>query len=589
MTANATTTTLLRGAAVLATTPTGWRSGEVLRVEVLWNRVRVYRNAILVLDVEDPTDPGAGRQAGLYASGDGRITAWAGGELRQEYTGAVLDMGDVKSVLGEPVRFDLAISNLAPMGGADRFAALLRHGLNTSGTYDLDRGTVKVYSALRGAEVPVLVGSGLIEGPVELAEDRARIAVRGRDGFLTPKLDPGSVTYLAGPPPVTAPLPSDPCAPSPSPVVIPGGPSPEPDDDDEDDDGEGYEAPDEPAAPPDPLMGQFIVSFGYAGFGTDGQELVYGTDVKEYRNRDPLDPEAGGLPPGRGSVPVWDRRQLDRDPDHGDEQDGQPPKDLDDLPPWTPGQPIPAGTGAWVNTFTDEHGVEYTTTSQCVCGNCDAPVIPDPPAGHTYLGSCFAGGCGVGPTPGSRCDPDASVLARRARAPSVRASESRPYARHYRWLYRGPDVEGTHLSRDPGDESTQSLLFEEWWTIASIDYDNSAGTYATLDIKLARYDASGIHSTADLAAIHPLRPPARIETLATWAINGTTLSAKTLSVFLAKALALNALPLSLTKGPELIGIELPSTGWSRGAVPHSEIAVWPTVNAATRLLKIRAL
>jgi hypothetical protein len=289
VTASASATTVARGGTTLGSTPTVWLPGEVLRAEVCWHRVRVYRNAILLLDVEDPGEVGAGRQAGILASGAGRISAWAGGELRQEYLGAVLDMGDVRTVLGEPVQFDLTISNLAPMGGADRFAALLRHGLNVGGTYDLARGTARVYSALHGAEVPLLVGSGLIEGPVDLAEDRARIAVRGRDGFLTPHLDPGPVTYLAGPPPDTAPLPVDPCAPSPSPTVVPGAPPLEPDADDTPggaDSGVGPEAPDGDGGGDETddgggaLPGAYFIEWSYtvaAGGGAHGEDVYVGT------------------------------------------------------------------------------------------------------------------------------------------------------------------------------------------------------------------------------------------------------------------------------------------------------------------------
>ena len=135
-------------------------------------------------------------------------------------------------------------------------------------TYEATRGGVTVYSAIRGAEVPLLVGTGLIESIVDVSEDTVRLVVRGRDAFLTPRLDPGPVTYLAGPLPVTAPLPVDPCAPSPPPSVIPGAPAPEPDDADSPGEGIGPEAPDAP--PPPPGGGVAIVTYGRAYWGSTG-------------------------------------------------------------------------------------------------------------------------------------------------------------------------------------------------------------------------------------------------------------------------------------------------------------------------------
>ena len=101
------------------------------------------------------------------------------------------------------------------MGGADRFAALLRHGLNTDGTYDLDRGEVRVLTVIDGLSPPLTAGLGVIDGVAEITEDRVRLACRGRDAFLTPQLAAGPVTYLPGPPPGgLTPLPPDPCAPA---------------------------------------------------------------------------------------------------------------------------------------------------------------------------------------------------------------------------------------------------------------------------------------------------------------------------------------------------------------------------------------
>jgi hypothetical protein len=221
----------------LATVTTPWRVGDVLRAELLWRRLRVYREPILVaeLTVEEPGLSGLdGRHVGLVAqravAGDAAaLRQFVGGEARQEYVGAGLDLGDIQRVLGQPATFEVTLSNLAPLGGWPRFAALLRHGLNTSGTFDLDRGDVRVLTVIDGLAPPLTAGIGLIDGPAEVTEDRVRLACRGRDAFLTPQLAPGPVTYIPGPAPGgLTPLPADPCAPSAPPVIDAGATPSEP-------------------------------------------------------------------------------------------------------------------------------------------------------------------------------------------------------------------------------------------------------------------------------------------------------------------------------------------------------------------------
>jgi hypothetical protein len=222
----------------LATVTTPWRVGDVLRAELLWRRLRVYREPILVaeLTVEEPGLSGLdGRHVGLVAqravAGDAAaLRQFVGGEARQEYVGAGLDFGDIQRVLGQPATFEVTISNLAPLGGSPRFAALLRHGLNTGGTFDLDRGDVRVMTVIDGLAPPLTAGIGLIDGPAEVTEDRVRLACRGRDAFLTPQLAPGPVTYIPGPGPGgLTPLPADPCAPSAPPIIDAGLTPSEPD------------------------------------------------------------------------------------------------------------------------------------------------------------------------------------------------------------------------------------------------------------------------------------------------------------------------------------------------------------------------
>jgi hypothetical protein len=264
------------GWTTLTSIPTPWRPGETLRVVFEWDRCRVYRDAICVADVHDAGPHLAGR-AGFVArrgddAADAAITSFLAGDARQEYLGAGLDLGDVQRVIGQPASFDLTLSNLAPMGGKDRFAALLRHGRNDGpGTYDLDRGDVRVLTVVDGAPAPLTSGVGLIESPAEVTEDRVKLIVRGRDAFLTPKIEPGTVAYLPGPPPGgLLPLPSDPCAASAPPGIIVGPVPPEPvdppdggpgDPGDPGGDGIGPEAP--PVPPPDGGDAA-IVSYGKA-------------------------------------------------------------------------------------------------------------------------------------------------------------------------------------------------------------------------------------------------------------------------------------------------------------------------------------
>lgn len=121
---------------------TPWVAGDVLAVSAEWNRLRIYRSGILVLDVIDASSPFmATLHAGLQIVPVGAATASLGnfvaGAWRQEYVGLIADRGDASMSLGlveptaSPATFAISIINCAPVGGEDRFAALIRHGLNT--------------------------------------------------------------------------------------------------------------------------------------------------------------------------------------------------------------------------------------------------------------------------------------------------------------------------------------------------------------------------------------------------------------------------------------------------------------------------
>ena len=192
-------------------------------------------------------------------------------------------------MIGQPASFDLTLSNLAPMGGKARFAALLRHGLNAGGTYDLDRGLVRVLTVVDGAPAPLTAGVGLIDGPAEVAEDRVRLVVRGRDAFLTPKITPGRrhVPRRAAPRRAHADARPIPCEPSVPPVIDPGAVPPEPDDP-PGDEGIGPEAPggddddDESGGGGGALAGLFVVDLGWDGRDESDQPIPISAVVQPY-------------------------------------------------------------------------------------------------------------------------------------------------------------------------------------------------------------------------------------------------------------------------------------------------------------------
>lgn len=140
--------TLTRLVRVEAGTPTTlaeaedpWAPGDVLRVVAEWNRLRVYRSGIMVLEHVDTDAPllntrHVGLQVVRTGAAVGTLTDFVAGAARQEYVGLLADRGDVSMSLGlleptaTPASFTLTVVNCAPVGGAERFAALIRHGAN---------------------------------------------------------------------------------------------------------------------------------------------------------------------------------------------------------------------------------------------------------------------------------------------------------------------------------------------------------------------------------------------------------------------------------------------------------------------------
>jgi hypothetical protein len=455
----------------LASVATAWRAGQMLRAVWAWDALRVYQDTILVAQVTEGSRRLAGRAGVTARRGDAgaaaTITAFLGGEARQEWLGDGLDLGDLQRVLGQPMTFDLTLSNVAPMGGADRFAALLRHGLNTVDTYDLDRGSVRVLTVIDAQSPPLTAGLGVIDGVAEITEDRVRLACRGRDAFLTPQLAAGPVTYLPGPPPGgLTPLPAEPCAPSTPPEIIPGDPPPEPVDpvdpvDPAHAEGVGPEAPPVPPVPPaPPLLGLWMFETGYA-------TTPEGTEVPV---SDGVDHGEVGIVSG-GSV--------------------------------TP----------WMMNGPDDAGAD----SVVLCQN-HYPAVVTADAGKQTL----------------------------------------------RWMYRGPDVVGTHLTVPqtlhggyPGLTLNMRRFTESGLPPAT---PPELCHFAAVTVRVVEYSGAGISTVADLAAFQPGRllpsqMPMRVQTLATFTFPGATVTMgyNVLNQYL--DLALDAIPLNRFAGPQIIGLE----------------------------------
>jgi len=274
----------------LTEVPTPWRAGDRLRGEVDGARLRVYRQDVLIVEHVDTTPFLVTGRIGIeaarvQATDSAAIEEWSGGP-REECIGLLTEVGDISAALGlieptaEPARWDLTLSNLQPVGGVTRFAALIRHGLRDVGAFDVLGAPVHIMTAYRGAAVPLSSAVGKIERITALEEAVVKLSCGGLDALLEPRIDGRPVTYLPSSPPFGGPpeLPEDPCAssgpateigtpPAPPPEVEPpppgDGPAPE---------------PDEPVA--SGLLGAWLVDMNYTvsyGGGPLGQDVYVGT------------------------------------------------------------------------------------------------------------------------------------------------------------------------------------------------------------------------------------------------------------------------------------------------------------------------
>jgi hypothetical protein len=476
---------------VLDEVDTPWVPGDVLRLEAEWDQLRVYRRGVLIVSVTDSSPQlGTGRpgiQAVTADSGDvARLTAFAAGPLRQEYPGLLADVGDVTASLGlveptaSPQSWAMTVVNCAPVGGASRFAALLRHGLNAgAGTYDLHRARVRVVHAVRGGSIPLAIADGRVSHPEAMTETTVRLVCLGRDAFLTPRVRPVTVTYLPGPDPVLtpAPVPDDPCGADEPPTVVPGGPA------------------EEPTTPPSPTP-------------AEDAKVAEGPDA----------------PPGGGG-------------------DGVAPPLLGTYTVLLGGE-----NGAWY-TLTKIGGQDVYVGSTLVYG---------PHDGETEVGD---GGLGA---PGPLTPERDEMFRLEVNKVKGAESEAFPFLVREIWMYRGPNVPGTDLVKEcflANCAPAYSL-----YAFGNFVYGPGGTTAAGITLKLARYDASGIHTVADLEALRPRNPgetddplPTRIETVEEWAVTLLTVNS---SIIRGRTLVPTAATNQFS-GPQLLRLELVD-GWSTG-------------------------
>jgi hypothetical protein len=215
---------------------TPWQVGDIVRLTVDWDRLRIFRNGTLIGECVDAAPLLGAGQAALYASQPSASDAaalddFAAGPLRQEYRGLLADVGDVSASLGfveptaTPAAWSMSVINLAPVGPPGRFSIAWRHGQNDGpNTYDLHRTPVTLALAVAEGSVSCALAEGRVDHPEALTEGLVRLDCAGRDAFLTPDIQAGVVAYLPGPDPIStpAPIPLDPCGADAVPVIQPG-------------------------------------------------------------------------------------------------------------------------------------------------------------------------------------------------------------------------------------------------------------------------------------------------------------------------------------------------------------------------------
>lgn len=508
----------------LAEPETPWRDDDVLRATAYWSLLRVYRNGVLILSHTDSdpllVDGRAGVEAIALVSGDvASLNDFIAGPLRQEYLGQVLDMGDASASLGlveptaSPASFDLNIGNIGPVGGATRFAKLLRQGRNISG-YDQFQSDVRVLVGLRGGSAPMSAARGVIDGVADMTEESVRIQCVGIDGLLDPVIDVGRVIYLGGSPPSLSGPPTLPeeCAPAPTPDEIPGDIPEEPDE----------TLPVEGAGPESPP-------------GEDDGET------------EPETPDGGGGSLMGGYIVVLDVKRGDTGAD--------PPE-----PEWVTQTTVTqVPDPSILAVCPDSTGGDFISYSVPLIS-----VTLNPLSGPTSFNAgnhlCHA----------YRSDPPVGEILRRMVM-----------------YYRGPDILGTDLGTDesclgvfPPSAGVPQLLVSGTRGLNIDETSDPIDTSATGF--LARFDATGIHTVADLEALvlgnpdegsdYELHLPVRIETLAT--LNTSNESTNPISGATPIPILSGdpTIPLDQFAGPQLIGVEIGSyTGFGDATDFYVEI------------------
>jgi hypothetical protein len=154
-------------------------------------------------------------------------------------------------------------------------------------------------------------------------------------------------------------------------------------------------------------------------------------------------------------------------------------------------------------------------------------------------------------------------------------SEAQPWQKRLRWYYRGPISPGTHLSIHEQDQATAAGVHQfylEYFVSLHTSDAIDTGTPITLPsatVRITQYQAGGIYSTADLAALNPETAPEslRIETLVEFRVPempGVSLNPPHAGGWRRRvAIPYVSVVLNRYSGPQLVGIEIISP-WSSG-------------------------
>lgn len=152
-------------------------------------------------------------------------------------------------------------------------------------------------------------------------------------------------------------------------------------------------------------------------------------------------------------------------------------------------------------------------------------------------------------------------------------TDADPWQKKMRWYYRGPISPGTHLSIHEADQTqaagAQVFYLEYFVSLHASDAVATTVTLPAATVRIAHYQATGIYSPADLAALNPETAPAalRQETLVEFTVpaqENVNLNPPNAGGWRRRVpIPLAAVVLNRFNGPQLVGIEIVSP-WSFG-------------------------